>query len=110
MSIHIRVLGNWTKALHTLLSAANAPIDMTVFIDGPYGSPEVDIDGDKYKMFLLISGGIGITPLQSFCNQLVYEKDLEGRPVKKVPSACRCKSEILSAWKLITHGLLQHHQ
>ena len=39
--------------------------------EGPYGSPAVDIYGGSYQMFLLISGGIGITPMQSVVNSLV---------------------------------------
>ena len=33
--------------------------------DGAYGSPGIDIDGGRYKSFLLVSGGIGITPMQA---------------------------------------------
>ena len=48
--------------------------------EGPYGSPAVDIYGDSYQMFLLISGGIGITPMQSVVNSLVsYTAMLAGR-------------------------------
>lgn len=47
--------------------------------EGPYGSPAVDIYGDSYQMFLLISGGIGITPMQSVVNSLVsYTARLAG--------------------------------
>jgi len=41
------------------------------FLEGPYGSPSVNIFSDKYQMFLLIAGGIGITPMQSLVNTLV---------------------------------------
>jgi ferredoxin-NADP reductase len=40
-------------------------------MDGPYGNPAIDIDGDKYKIFMMISGGIGITPMQSITNELL---------------------------------------
>ena len=35
-----------------------------MWVDGPYGEPMIDTEGSMYKMFLLISGGIGITPIQ----------------------------------------------
>lgn len=35
------------------------------FVHGPYGCPTVDIFGDKYRSFILICGGIGITPIVS---------------------------------------------
>jgi NADPH oxidase len=65
--IHIRVLGNWTKALHKYASKSAAAMDQvitTAYIEGPYGHPMVDIEGPRYKCMLMISGGIGITPLQ----------------------------------------------
>lgn len=30
----------------------------------------IDLDSAKYKNVLMISGGIGITPMQSICNDL----------------------------------------
>jgi hypothetical protein len=42
--------------------------------------PQIDTEGSKYTLFLLISGGIGVTPLQSVCNQLVDQR-ARGRPL-----------------------------
>ena len=77
--LHIRVLGNWTKQLYEKADST----ETTVFIDGPYGQPSVDVDGDRYKIFVFISGGIGITPMQSICNDLIHQYK-KGRPLKKV--------------------------
>lgn len=77
--IHVRVLGNWTKQLYEKADSTKT----TAYIDGPYGQPSVDIDGDKYKIFLFVSGGIGITPMQSICNDLIHQCS-RGRPLKKV--------------------------
>ena len=57
---HIRALGDWTNRLFDFSAETR---ETEVYIDGPYGNSIVDIDGDKYKMFLMVSGGIGITPL-----------------------------------------------
>lgn len=80
VSIHIRVLGDWTKCLYDLVEETKS---ITAYIDGPYGAPGVDVDGRKYKSFMFISGGIGITPMQSICNDVLYQHN-RGRPINKV--------------------------
>ena len=50
-------------------------------MEGPCGEPKIDVEGGDYAHFLLISGGIGITPLQSVANQLLDEKR-RGRKVR----------------------------
>ena len=77
--LHVRVLGDWTKQLYDKADST----ETTAFIDGPYGQPSVDVDGDKYKIFVFVSGGIGITPMQSICNDLIHQS-LRGRPLKKI--------------------------
>jgi NADPH oxidase len=79
VSIHIRVLGDWTEKLYDYV-AETRPI--TVYFDGPYGAPCLDIDGRRYKHFLFVSGGIGITPMQSICNDIMYQRR-RGRDVQK---------------------------
>mmetsp|Transcript_26152 Transcript_26152/g.57296 ORF Transcript_26152/g.57296 Transcript_26152/m.57296 type:complete len:563 (-) Transcript_26152:177-1865(-) len=78
--IHVRVLGDWTKKLHDLASTKK---EVTAFIDGPVGELGVDLEGSRYKHVLLVSGGIGITPMQSICNSLL-DQHARGRPLKKV--------------------------
>lgn len=80
VTIHIRALGNWSRKLHEV---AGVTRDMQVYIEGPLGMPSVDVEGDTYKVFALISGGIGVTPLQSVYRELV-EQAARGREIKKV--------------------------
>jgi predicted ferric reductase len=62
VSLHVRSLGNWTTALANL---ADKQREIEILIEGPYGNLSIDLESDtRYKMILLISGGIGITPLQ----------------------------------------------
>ena len=81
VSLHVRVLGDWTKRLYEL--SGNREACTKLWIDGPYGNCTLNIDSEQYKLFILISGGIGITPLQSVCNQLIYEH-IRGRILKKI--------------------------
>lgn len=37
---------------------------VSMLFEGPVGEPTVDINSGSYKSVLLISGGIGITPMQ----------------------------------------------
>ena len=53
-------------------------------LDGPYGNHTMDLESKEYDVFLLISGGIGITPIQSVYNHLISQVAQEGRPMKKV--------------------------
>lgn len=80
VSLHIRVLGDWTKKLYDYVETTKM---INVYIDGPYGAPCLDIDGTKYQHFLFVSGGIGITPMQSICNDILYQSR-RGRDLKKL--------------------------
>ena len=80
VSIHIRVLGDWTKRLYDSVEETR---NLNVYVDGPYGAPGIDVDGSKYKNFMFISGGIGITPMQSICND-VLSQHKRGRPLDKM--------------------------
>ncbi|RKO91938.1 FAD-binding domain-containing protein [Blyttiomyces helicus] len=72
ISIHIRVLGTWTAEVAKLAIATSAEGPLPVlYVDGPYG--EMTMPLEDHKNFLLISGGIGITPLQSIFNTLVAD-------------------------------------
>jgi predicted ferric reductase len=64
VSIHIRALGGWTRRLHALVKGAEGQKTFKAYIEGPYGSPMIDIDSKKYQIAILISGGIGVTPMQ----------------------------------------------
>jgi ferredoxin-NADP reductase len=57
--------------------------EFPIYLDGPYGAPAVDVNSPAYKMFLLVSGGIGITPMQSIANDLM-QQHRQGRPMKKI--------------------------
>mmetsp|Transcript_17499 Transcript_17499/g.24912 ORF Transcript_17499/g.24912 Transcript_17499/m.24912 type:complete len:910 (+) Transcript_17499:1233-3962(+) len=82
VTLNIRVCGNWTKQLMKL-SKTESFID--ILFEGPYGSLGVDlISKDRYKMVFFLSGGIGVTPMQSLCHQLMYEHTEGQRELKRI--------------------------
>ncbi|MCJ1308705.1 hypothetical protein MMC25_002359 [Agyrium rufum] len=97
ISVHIRCVGNFTKALGTTLgckfegrgekgakgsevvgvnkddtSAADSVrrILPRVYIDGPFGSASEDVF--KYEIAVLVGGGIGVTPFASILKSVWY--------------------------------------
>ncbi len=81
VTFHIRKLGNWSSALYEL---AGKKEEVTVYLEGPYGSLGVDLTSDRYKMAMFLSGGIGVTPMQSVCHQMLYEHEWNERELKRI--------------------------
>jgi predicted ferric reductase len=70
VTLHIRNAGNWMSRLFDLAKSRH---EVSVLLEGPYGSVGVDLISNEYKSIILLSGGIGVTPMQSLCNQLMYD-------------------------------------
>lgn len=89
MSFYIKLLGDWTQALHEnfqdrISGEIGSPLEL--FVRGPFGAPAQAVD--KYSRVFLISGGIGATPFMSICKQLNHRhEELDAR----VRSAHRCQ-------------------
>ena len=109
--LHFKKVGPWTKKVCRLVEKQGTPafaenelelldkaskdappgmdkkgstkLETRVIINGPYGAPQVDIDSPRYKLVILVAGGIGITPMQSIYNELLIQH-LRGRPLVKV--------------------------
>lgn len=110
--VHFKVFGGWTERVRKLCKtkgkekfikkqtlklpninrtndSANCNdckvkvLDTLVLINGPYGCPRVNVDSPKYKVFLLITGGIGVTNIHSIFNELVIQH-IRGRPFVKI--------------------------
>eukprot|EP00051_Salpingoeca_urceolata_P032187 m.14595 g.14595 ORF g.14595 m.14595 type:complete len:1020 (+) comp4851_c0_seq2:172-3231(+) len=62
-------MGTWSQRLFDLVSAGK---QVTVTVDGPYGTP---IDFSEYDVVLLAAGGIGITPCKSIFAGLRQQHD-----------------------------------
>lgn len=81
ITLHIRTRGSWTKRLYSLSQKKNL---VPIMLEGPYGSLNVDLTTKRYSIVMLISGGIGVTPMQSIAHQLVYEHEWGERHLKKL--------------------------
>jgi predicted ferric reductase len=80
LTVHVRSLGNWTAALRRRVeqrSSGGAPAPMTVYVDGPYGSPSAHIFESRFAVF--IGAGIGVTPFASVLESVVLRAN-GGRP------------------------------
>ena len=82
ISVHIRIVGDWTTKLANLLQK-NKDKNYTVFpnlkVDGPYGAPAQDLY--NYKHAMLIGAGIGVTPAASLLKSVWY-RYFHKRPMK----------------------------
>ncbi|KAJ3117532.1 hypothetical protein HK098_006239 [Nowakowskiella sp. JEL0407] len=86
VSIHIRLVGDWTKKAAQVLGCYQSGINKTninnvpqIRIDGPYGAPAEDFY--KYKVAVLVGAGIGVTPAASLLKSVWY------RYYRKAPMA-----------------------
>jgi hypothetical protein len=66
-TLHVGVLGDWTRRLADLAD----------------GLPAINFEDDTYQIVVLISGSIGVTPHQSLANHLL-DAHSRGRPLKKL--------------------------
>ncbi|GAA6004014.1 uncharacterized protein JCM10292_005838 [Rhodotorula paludigena] len=89
LSVHFRVVGDWTAELAKLLSCeldprdqqskevggeeANLPIVSVlprIMVDGPFGTASEDVL--KYEVAVLVGAGIGVTPFASVLKHIWY--------------------------------------
>ena len=68
------------------LDHEGVPLSITVLISGPFGATSLDTDSERCKTLLLLSGGIGITPMMSIANDLLAQH-ARGRGLTLVYSA-----------------------
>ncbi len=83
MTMHIKALGDWTKALNNMSFKDNA--EVTCFIEGPFGRPMMDPFNDSsYQVYILLCGGIGMTPIQAWANHLLHLHASKKKVITKI--------------------------
>ena len=79
VSVHIRVVGDWTSELAKRLGCKfddkedpQAPSSLPrMMIDGPFGSASEDVF--KFEVAVLVGAGIGVTPFSSILKSIWYK-------------------------------------
>ena len=83
VTLNIRKVGGWTTALFDL---AKSTSEVSLMMEGPYGNLSVDVISTdrKYRNVMLISGGIGVTPMNSICDHLLNEIKEGRRSMRRI--------------------------
>lgn len=79
LTVHVRSLGNWTSALHSIALRRKEIADdtpLTAELDGPYGAPASEVF--RTEVAVLIGAGIGVTPFASVLASLLARSLGEG--------------------------------
>ncbi|KNC49861.1 NADPH oxidase 5 [Thecamonas trahens ATCC 50062] len=108
-SVHVRVVGDWTRALAARLGLSwdksGVPIDSEVAdayglsfrIDGPFGSASEDVY--DYEVAVLVGAGIGVTPFASILKDLWYRvMDVGSMRLSKVYFIWTCRDKSAFEW------------
>lgn len=75
LTLHVRSLGNWTRALAKLASTregGDPSQPLAGRVDGPYGTPSVDIFAARHVV--LIGAGIGVTPFAAILDSILQRR------------------------------------
>ena len=80
LTLHVRSLGNWTRALYRIAEkAGKKDRPLPAEIRGPYGTPSARIF--RSKCAVLIGAGIGVTPFASILRSILYRRE-QGEELK----------------------------
>ena len=82
LTVHVRSLGNWTRALRRRAEEQMraGAAEISAYVDGPYGSPSRHVFESRHAV--LIGAGIGVTPFASILESIVLRANGRGeRPV-----------------------------
>ncbi|KAI9682971.1 MAG: hypothetical protein M1829_006407 [Trizodia sp. TS-e1964] len=119
VSIHVRQVGDWTRALGDALGAGasqaklydsmdpmgvfeialqNGQVMPRIKIDGPYGAPAEDVF--ENEIAVLIGTGIGVTPWASILKNIWHLRDPENPPtrLRRVEFIWVCKDTTSFEW------------
>jgi hypothetical protein len=78
LTFFIKADGDWTESLRDIAKQgcggeSGEVSDIPIYLEGPYGNLSIDIfDAQTYPVALLVSGGVGITPMLSILKQFIH--------------------------------------
>lgn len=107
LTLHVRSVGHWTKALHALAKTGEvAKKPLPIDVDGPYGTPTARIF--ESKAAILIAAGIGVTPFASVLASLLYRAvQKQEWPLYRVHFVWVCKEQRAFEWFAELLGVLE---
>lgn len=85
---------------------------LQAYIEGPYGSPKIDMHGSGYNCFLVITSGIFWTFLRAWKRQLVHDAS-RGMPVVAIKTVAILWADDahqfceFSGWDMPGYGVLK---
>ena len=83
LTLHSKACGRWSRRLEALASdPKNHSGRIRMYVEGPYGNIALPLD--RLDRFLLVAGGIGVTPLGSLYHTLCHEHWLGLRTVRSM--------------------------
>ena len=92
LSVHIRAVGPWTRNLRLAFDPESAHVHRNssgqvllpkLHLDGPFG--EGHQDWYKYRVSVLVGGGIGVTPFAAILKDIVHRLETNVKlPCRKV--------------------------
>ena len=83
VTLYARALGGWTRQVLELAQEKEGE-EVSILVEGPYGSIGLDIDDDnRYQMVVCVCGGIGVTHCQSIAKGILREQKC-GRQLKQL--------------------------
>jgi len=99
LSMHIRAVGPWTRAIRQVFDPKklkDGPMPF-LYIDGPYG--EGNQDWAIFETAILVGGGIGVTPFASILKDVIFQIQYNHTlAVKKVYFFWVCRNQRGFEW------------
>lgn len=83
VTLHVRALGNWTRQLLQLAEEEEGN-EIKIWMEGPYGIASVNLDHERYRMVLCVSGGIGVTHCRSIARSILHDHHENGRKLDQM--------------------------
>ena len=81
LSVHIRIVGDWTEELAKQCEQSGGnDTKMKFAVDGPFGTASSDVF--RYKTIVCVGAGIGVTPFASILKSIWYRRQKEDSMVK----------------------------
>jgi predicted ferric reductase/Ca2+-binding EF-hand superfamily protein len=109
LTLHVRGLGNFTKALYQLAeqrSVGGAPPPLRAHLDGPFGAPCTRIF--EARRAVLIGAGVGVTPFASVLESLVLQREAGPGSLEDVQFYWLNKDAVSFEWFAVLLARLEH--